>query len=74
MMITEIGIEVGIPAPKMRVVYAYPYEGMEVGDSFCVPLDARAKVLNANYRAGKRLGRVFTAKTEGNQVRVWRTA
>ena len=74
MMITEIGIDVGIPAPKMRVVYAYPYEEMEVGDSFCVPLDARAKVLNANYRAGKRLGKVFTAKTEGNQVRVWRTA
>ena len=74
MMITEIGIEVGIPAPKMRVVYAYPYEEMEVGDSFCVPLDSRAKVLNANYRAGKRLGRVFTAKTEGDTVRVWRTA
>jgi len=55
------------------VVYAYPYEDMEVGDSFTVPLEARAKVLNANYRAGKRLGRVFTAKTDGNQVRVWRT-
>ena len=73
-MITEIGIEVGVPAPKMRVVYAYPYEDMEVGDSFCVPLSARAKVLNANYRAGKRLGWVFTAKTEGDTVRVWRTA
>jgi hypothetical protein len=73
-MITEIGIEVGVPAPKMRVVYAYPYEDMDVGDSFCVPLEARAKVLNANYRAGKRLGRVFTAKTDGEQVRVWRTA
>ena len=73
-MITEIGIEVGVPAPKMRVVYAYPYEDMEVGDSFAVPLSARAKVLNANYRAGKRLGWVFTAKTEGDVVRVWRTA
>ena len=73
-MITEIGIESGVPAPKMRVVCAYPYEDMDVGDSFCVPLEARAKVLNANYRAGKRLGRVFTAKTEGDQVRVWRTA
>jgi predicted hydrocarbon binding protein len=73
-MITEIGIEVGVPAPKMRVVYAYPYEDMDVGDSFAVPLEARAKVLNANYRAGKRLGRVFTAKTEGETVRVWRTA
>ena len=73
-MITEIGIEVGVPAPKMRVVYAYPYEDMDVGDSFAVPLEARAKVLNANYRAGKRLGRVFTAKTDGDTVRVWRTA
>ena len=73
MMITAIEVESGVPAPKMRVVFAYPYEDMEVGDSFVVPLDARAKVLNANYRAGKRLGRVFTAKTDGSQVRVWRT-
>jgi len=72
-MITEIVMESGIQMPKPRVVYAYPYEDMDVGDSFVVPLEARAKVLNANYRAGKRLGRVFTAKTEGDQVRVWRT-
>ena len=32
MMITEIGIEVGVPAPKMRVVYAYPYKDMDVGE------------------------------------------
>jgi hypothetical protein len=72
-MITELVLESGVQMPKPRVVYAYPYEEMDVGDSFCVPLDARAKVLNANYRAGKRLGRVFTAKTEGDVVRVWRT-
>ena len=72
-MITEIVMESGIQMPKARVVYAYPYEDMDVGDSFVVPLDARAKVLNANYRAGKRLGRVFTAKTDGETVRVWRT-
>ena len=72
MMITAIDVEVGVPAPKMRVVYAYPYEGMEIGDSFVIPLVARAKVLNANYRAGKRLGRYFAARTEGDTVRVWR--
>jgi hypothetical protein len=72
-MITELVLESGVQMPKPRVVYAYPYEEMDVGDSFCVPLEARAKVLNANYRAGKRLGRVFTAKTEGDVVRVWRT-
>ena len=72
-MITEIVLESGVSMPKARVVYAYPYEDMEVGDSFVVPIGARAKVLNANYRAGRRLGRVFTAKTEGDTVRVWRT-
>ena len=73
-MIREIVLESGVQMPKPRVVFAYPYEDMEVGDSFVVPLEARAKVLNANYRAGKRLGWVFTAKTEGDTVRVWRTA
>jgi predicted hydrocarbon binding protein len=71
-MITEIVTESGVKMPKPRVVYAYPYEDMEVGDSFVVPLEARAKVLNANYRAGKRLGRAFVARTEGEVVRVWR--
>lgn len=71
-MITEIVLESGVEMPKQRVVYAYPYEEMEVGDSFVVPLSARAKVLNANYRAGKRLNRYFAARTEGDQVRVWR--
>lgn len=69
-----IGIERGVGMPKPRVVFVYPYEEMEVGDSFCVPVEARAKVLNANSRAGKRLGRRFQAKTEGEVLRVWRVA
>jgi len=72
-MITELVLESGVSMPKQRTVYAYPYEGMEVGDSFVVPLSARAKVLNANYRASRRLGIGLTAKTEGVVVRVWRT-
>ena len=72
MMIEEIEKEAGVALPKLRVVYAYPYESMEIGDSFAVPLTARAKVLNANYRAGKRLGMKFVARTEGDVVRVWR--
>ena len=66
--------ESGIAMPKPRVVYAYPYEDMEIGDSFTVPVEARAKVLNANYRAGKRLQRVFVARTESELIRVWRMA
>ena len=72
MTIAAIEKEVGVGMPRPRVVYAYPYEEMEVGDSFVVPVSARGKVLNANYRAGKRLGRVFQARTEGDKLRVWR--
>ena len=70
----EIKRESGYASPPARVVYAYPYDEMEVGDSFVVPVASRARVLNANYRAGKRLQRVFIARTEGDQIRVWRTA
>ena len=70
----EIKRESGYAIPPARVVYAYPYEEMDIGDSFVVPVEARAKVLNANYRAGKRLGRVFIARTEGESIRVWRQA
>ena len=73
MTIAAIEKEVGIRMPQPRVVYAYPYEEMDVGDSFVVPVSARKKLLNANYRASKRLGCGFTAKTEGEYIRVWRT-
>jgi len=54
------------------VVYRYPYGQMKVGDSFTVPRSARAKVLNANFRASKRFGMTFTSKADGDLVRVWR--
>jgi len=74
-MVTELAIEkkkMDIPLP--RVVYAYPYEEMDVGDSFTVPVEARQKVMNANYRASKRLGCKYTCRTENELVRVWRVA
>lgn len=74
MMIEAIEKVAGVALPKLRVVYAYPYESMEIGDSFSVPVASRAKVLNANYRAGKRLHMKFVARTEGDVVRVWRVA
>lgn len=68
----EITIEKRVPLPAVRRVYAYPYENMEVGDSFTVPKVDRAKVLNANYRAWLKSGCRFAAKTQGEVVRVWR--
>jgi hypothetical protein len=60
-----------------RVVNVYLHDECEqVGMSFAVPVADRKKtlqnVLNANYRAGKRLGRKFIARTEGDHIRVWR--
>jgi len=72
MDIQSIRLERGLAMPTPRVVYAYPYEEMEVGDSFVVPVEARQKVLNANYRASRRLGWRFSTRTEKEQVRVWR--
>lgn len=74
----EILVERGIGMPQPRVVFSYPYEAMEVGDSFVVPVLVKGKtlqnVLNANYRASKRLGWRFMARTEGEQIRVWRVS
>ena len=72
-MVTELEIDKSKrDIPLARVVYAYPYEEMDVGDSFTVPVEARQKVMNANYRASKRLGCKYTCRTEGELVRVWR--
>ena len=73
-VIMGIRVEKGVALPVERVERKYPHEDMEVGDSFAVPVGARAKVLNANYRAGKRLGMKFVARTEGEVMRVWRVA
>lgn len=67
-----IQVESGVELPAVRVVYRYPYAQMKVGDSFTVPRAARAKVLNANFRASKRYGMTFTSKADGEVVRVWR--
>lgn len=74
MNMRSIEVEKGMDMPMPRVVYSYPYQEMDVGDSFTVPVSARQKVLNANYRASKRLGLRFTSKTEGEVVRVWRVS
>ena len=73
-MSVAIEVQQGVAVPPPRVVYAYPYEDMEIGDSFVVPLGARQKVMNANSRASKRLGRRFIARTEGDLVRIWRVS
>ena len=68
----SIAIEKNIPIPSDRKRNSYPYKQMDVGESFFVP-DIRIQVVcNNNYRANKITGMKFTARREGNGVRVWR--
>ena len=46
---------------------------MEVGQSFYIEGEQMQVVLNGNWRAGKKLGRKFIARREGDGVRVWRS-
>lgn len=67
-----ISVERGIAMPSEKVVRKYPHEDMEVGDSFFLVGVSTQVVLNANWRAAKRLGWRFTARKEGDGIRVWR--
>lgn len=65
-------IEKDIPVPEERVKHSYPFDGMQVGDSFLVTDSNLAQVCNAHGRAGRRLGRKFTARRVEDGIRVWR--
>ena len=66
----EITSAVPMPAPRVR--NNYPYEQLQVGESFWVGELVMQKLCNANNRQGKRLGRKFICRREGAGVRVWR--
>lgn len=75
---TDIKIEKGIPIPQTRSkgTSIYPFEGMEVGDSFFVPNKTRQQMDNAcgHWRKAKGWKFVIRYQEEGDGVgsRVWR--
>ena len=74
MQTVQIQVESGLELPAERVMFRYPHAELGVGQSFCIPFTVanRRNVLNANVRARKRLGWVFTARRQGDEIRVWR--
>ena len=66
----EITDAVPIPQPIKR--HNYPYEQMQVGESFWVNGISMQSICNANRRQSKRLKRKFVCRGEGDGVRVWR--
>lgn len=69
-----IEIEKGIEMPDRPLGKPpkYPWREMEVGDSFFVPNMNTADFGGGASTAGKRLGKKFSCRREGNGVRVWR--
>jgi hypothetical protein len=67
-----IQVDKDIPVPTRRSRTLYPYEEMEVGDSFFLEDMPLQQVCNSNLRAAKRSGKKFSARTEDGGVRVWR--
>lgn len=65
-------IEKNVPIPPSQKAGRFPYEELDVGDSFKVSGIKLQSVCNSNYRAWKKTGRKFTARQEEDGVRVWR--
>lgn len=66
------------PIPELdslkRGCYVYPFDEMDKGDSFVLPLTEYNRVASAAYCYGKRHKIKFTVRRMGkkNQVGVWR--
>ena len=77
-------IEKGLPIPpkfkRTSVTDGYPFDGMEIGDSFLVESPVKnqkktaARVAFAMQRSARATGRKFTLRKVDNGVRCWRIA
>ena len=65
-------LERGLDIPDRKTGPKYPYEQLELGDSFYLEGGDLSKLCNANYREWRRTGKKYTARKVENGVRVWR--
>jgi len=52
----------------------YPFENMNVGDSFAFPKEIRVSVARAAHYHGKSKGKMFTTRAVDGAYRCWRIA
>ncbi len=85
---SETKIEKGVPLPKprRRRSGSFPFDGMEIGDSFAVPIagerypsgsdKAQASLSVAARKYGKERGKAFAVRIIRNEgiVRCWRVS
>jgi hypothetical protein len=68
-----IKIDKNVPLPAAAVrIPKFPFAEMQVGDSFPVDLDCRARVANASSWFGMRHGVKFSIRKFEGKFRIWR--
>ena len=69
-------VETGVPMPRRGIISELPLGGMDVGDSFFVPKEKITAVKGTLTKAGREFDppRTFAYRTDGEGIRVWRTA
>lgn len=76
---SELKIDKDVPIPASDPggrPEKYPWQKMEVGDSFLIPLESmkHKSAINLAYQAGQRTGRKFSGRRIEGGTRVWRIA
>lgn len=68
-------VEKGIDVPrKYDCMRIYPFEEMQVGDSFSVEKSLWGALRSSAFKASRSLGRKFTTRVVDNRIRIWRIA
>lgn len=68
---SQLPIDKNVPLPRR-----FPFDGMQIGDSFAVPLDVSRPAINvAAMRYGRKHGVKFTVRLMPDRsLRCWRVA
>jgi len=69
-------VEKNVPQPARKTsagVSKYPFDKMDVGDSFLF-VGPITRIRSATAISGRRHGRRYSVRAEGNVARVWRVA
>lgn len=76
----QMKIDKDVPMPKAKAKLKYPFNEMNVGDSFEVPCtkeESKAmqiKLASSSGMYGRKYGAKFTTRQSENGIRIWRTA
>ena len=69
----EFKIEKNVPIPeRFGRCKRYPFEKMEVGDSFLAPLDQIESARQSSYYWARKHGRKYKTQRQENGFRIWR--